>query len=1787
MKRRLLTTTLWLLMLLSLFVTASAATIQKEISVTGVEITDSAYVGGMNRSWTLSCSGADSISITFDSQTALEKNYDYLYILDGSGEEVGKYTGTQLAGQTITVDGDSVTLRMTTDASVSKWGFRVTKACGNFSEDSSSGGDGGSSDTGFAGGLGTESSPYLIATKAQLNNVRNDLDACYKLTADIVFTDADFASGGAFYNGGTGWTPIGETGGKFTGTFDGNGHTITGLKVNLAEPAEGAGLFGYTSEAVIQRLGMIDGEISNSGSSYWKLAYAGSVAGRADDTEISECYNTGTVSASTDAGGILGFGSGFTVVNDCYNTGEVSATENDGTAGGIAGYADSYCRIQTCYNTGSVGAVAYAGGIAGEARTAFYVTNCYYRNTAGVGIATGSSDSPVQCTINQLHQQATFEGFDFSGVWTMEGNADYDCPELRSVDHVGEEDAFSNNSNFAGGLGTESAPYLIETKAQLNLVRNYLSSHFRLTEDITFTDADFASGGTFYNSGRGWEAMGTANTPFTGSFDGDGYTITGLYQQCSASTAYGGLFGVLQNATVKNLGMVDAEIVATVSSYGNSSYAGSIAGKATDSVIAACYHTGSVKATVRASQTRTYAGGVVGYADGCTILNCYNRGTVISGASSSSGIDYNTYAGGIAGSITDGTAVTNCYHAGTATGSPGAIFSYSYVGGIAGESSNASIRCSYSAGTLNAYKGNSGSAYKGGITGNKANSSTDSSCYYLDTVASGVGKGTDTAVSCTAAEMRQQATFSGFNFRSNWTMGGSGGYAMPTLREKNLLSHAVSLHPACGAECDHSSTHDTLEPTLWTGGEIADGDYYLGCDLLMEDTWVIEDDICLCLNGYTITFAESQGLIVQDGASLELCDCEGTGGIVRGERVSSGDSSILNNHGLMTIYGGIYCPDGEGVGLYNDATMEIYGGSFGIPVDNSGTMVIHDVNIDLPEPDYTPRPSAIVNSKGASLTIHDGFFRSHGATLYNKGTARINGGTFRGVGKDRLNYYHCIDNSGTLYVYGGDISSTYYDGIRNDVAYTYTSSGTTEHVGTLHVYGGTISAPAENRAAIRSRTTVNIRGGTISGYIGIDNDSRWANSTQDGGIVNVYDGTITGTYCGILNGGGTSVQYTNGVVSGYKHSRGKLRIEGSPEIDKIILEYPDALTFLYNGTEIIDLEIDMDYFATGDTVWEYDYSRMPKMHLLNEGYVLQYYSYDGVVINPNTCGMNGDNLRWRLTPDGVLTIFGTGDMRNFTDYTNQPWCYSKTMVYVKKVIVEDGVTSIGDCTCARMTKLTEIQLPESLTQMGNWIFEYSDYQGAVALPSGLQTIGRNLFNGCSTASEEITFDGCIHQWEAVSLNVQSPWWEPAVLSNENVDDGNPATELRCSVCGGVDIAGIDSIAVTTQPAKLDYLEGSDLDVTGGKVTVSYSDDTSEEIDLTAEMVSGYDALAPGTQTLTVNHHGITTTFTVTVNAKSLVSVAVNTPPAKLTYIRGEEELDLTGGMLTLIYNNETTAEIPLTAEMVSTLDHSQAGTQSVAVFYENLFAFFDVMLIDRTGISITVLPHRLTYLEGVPFDLSGSELTVSFSDSSSITMPLEHAMLSYDVTAIGRVDVTVSYKGFTDSFAVTITAKSAESIGVVPPARTTYLEGKDSFDPAGGKVIIYYNNDTEEEIDLTEAMVSGFDNTVVGEQTLTVTCGGFTATFPVTIQARRVEIRILSVEDDNVQISLEENQAGIVYAAVYDRHGKMLAAGCTAVTADAGEVTVALPVLDVEDVQETRVFFVDGHHMPLCDYAAQ
>ena len=84
------------------------------------------YANNCSDFWVYTLNGADGLSVTFDAQTELEDEFDYLYIFSATGEEIGKYTGTELAGQTVHVPGDTVKIQLDSDDGGNAWGFKIS-----------------------------------------------------------------------------------------------------------------------------------------------------------------------------------------------------------------------------------------------------------------------------------------------------------------------------------------------------------------------------------------------------------------------------------------------------------------------------------------------------------------------------------------------------------------------------------------------------------------------------------------------------------------------------------------------------------------------------------------------------------------------------------------------------------------------------------------------------------------------------------------------------------------------------------------------------------------------------------------------------------------------------------------------------------------------------------------------------------------------------------------------------------------------------------------------------------------------------------------------------------------------------------------------------------------------------------------------------------------------------------------------------------------------------------------------------------------------------------------------------------------------------------------------------------------------------------------------------------------------------------------------------------------------------------------------------------------------------
>lgn len=118
-----------------------------------------------------------------------------------------------------------------------------------------------------------------------------------------------------------------------------------------------------------------------------------------------------------------------------------------------------------------------------------------------------------------------------------------------------------------------------------------------------------------------------------------------------------------------------------------------------------------------------------------------------------------------------------------------------------------------------------------------------------------------------------------------------------------------------------------------------------------------------------------------------------------------------------------------------------------------------------------------------------------------------------------------------------------------------------------------------------------------------------------------------------------------------------------------------------------------------------------------------------------TCGAQGDNLTWTLTCDSVLTISGTGAMADYYSYESIPWYeYIYTANSIKSVIIQEGVTHIGQYAFRNCHLLASVSLANSLTSIGGGAFSYCGKLPYVKIPSSVTNLGIGVFEGCSSMS---------------------------------------------------------------------------------------------------------------------------------------------------------------------------------------------------------------------------------------------------------------------------------------------------------------------------------------------------------------------------------------------------------------------------------------------------------------------
>ncbi len=333
----------------------------------------------------------------------------------------------------------------------------------------------------FAGGAGTKEDPYKIATVDQLNAVRYYLDKDFIQAANIDLTSA-VSSGGAYYNVGDGWLPIGDNYDRFTGSYDGNGYTVRGLRINRKGTRTlYCGLFGYVS-GVVKNIAITQCDIKAELSGIGATPQVGGIAGLVDDNStIENCSVGGIITVLSDytsyvggiAGSVRGGSNSEKNIINCSNSAAITVTSKSSSdsssiyTGGIIGYNDSSTRVVNCNNSGKLSVSAsnnvYTGGIIGSGSFR-EITLLGDYNTGAIDVKVGSSGYQYpKYYSGGIAGTLEFYSPNVAGATTVVQN----CYNLGSISAVA--DAASSYNYIGGTVG-----YAFNAKTSGSGSTNYL-----------------------------------------------------------------------------------------------------------------------------------------------------------------------------------------------------------------------------------------------------------------------------------------------------------------------------------------------------------------------------------------------------------------------------------------------------------------------------------------------------------------------------------------------------------------------------------------------------------------------------------------------------------------------------------------------------------------------------------------------------------------------------------------------------------------------------------------------------------------------------------------------------------------------------------------------------------------------------------------------------------------------------------------------------------------------------------------------------------------------------------------------------------------------------------------------------------------------------------------------------------------------------------------------------------------------------------------------------------------
>lgn len=479
-----------------------------------------------------------------------------------------------------------------------------------------------------------------------------------------------------------------------------------------------------------------------------------------------------------------------------------------------------------------------------------------------------------------------------------------------------------------------------------------------------------------------------------------------------------------------------------------------------------------------------------------------------------------------------------------------------------------------------------------------------------------------------------------------------------------------------------------LDWTAWTGSAITEsGHYYLASNVTLSGAVDINAglEVTIDLRGHTLTAATGSRCFTVSG-KLNILD-SGSGGQIKGSTVSNNGGTIyLNSGSVMKVYDGIITGGTapRGGNIYIDkGTFYLYGGTVtGGKADGS---------------------AAETDNRGGNI------FAVTGSTFYMFNGVVSNGNANRGGN---------IAATGKVYVYGGMITG----GNANYGGGNIFATGNTAVVSISDEASITSGSASNGGNICLMYATINISGGTISNgsIYAMGTSGKYSNVYISGGTINA-DVTASGT---LADGEAPLIVISGGTLSGTTtiSTARKLAISGAPKIDNLILG-SGVLISPSQMSRDADISVDADGIFTVPLTNPEEYKTYFKASDTGKTYTIQdnalmLYS----ILKEGTCGAS---LTYTLTSAGVLLISGTGNMYDFSS-NGAPWYMNRSSI--TSVVIESGVTSIGNNAFYNCSTLTDITIPSTVTGISSSAFT-------------------------NAALENVYYGGTQTQWDALNLSL--------------------------------------------------------------------------------------------------------------------------------------------------------------------------------------------------------------------------------------------------------------------------------------------------------------------------------------------------------------------------------------------------------------------------------------------------